>query len=84
MTENDVSYLLRYFYRAIIRNILPVGEEGFVELDSSVWVELALKAQGIVLLDKHVLKSGSGVPCMMSHIFWLNLVSNLQVFDGRS
>ena len=84
MTENDVSYLLRYFYRAIIRNILPVGEEGFVELDSSVWVELALKAQGIVLLDKHVLKSGSGVPCMMSHIFWLNSVSNLQVFDGRS
>ena len=65
-------------------NILPDGEDGFVELDSSVGAELELEAQGIVSPDKHVSRSGSGVPCMMSHIFWLNLVSNLQVFDGRS
>ena len=72
------------FYCIIMKNILPVGEDGFVELDPSFGEELELKAQGISPPDMHVLKSGSGVPCMMSHVFWLILVSILQVFEGRS
>ena len=44
-------------------------EGGFVEMDASDDSELELEAHSIFPPDIHVLKSGSGVPCMMSHVF---------------
>ena len=55
-----------------------------VELDIPVGVEVELEAQSSLPPDIHVFRSGCGVPCIMSHVFWLNWVFNLQNLDGLS
>ena len=60
------------------------SEGPLVELDSPVRVEVELEAQSILPADIHVFRSGWGVPCIMSHVFWLNWVFNLQILDGLS